>query len=91
MTIPIAPIAGLAAGLVGPLQQMMNGDWLGGLNKIGCSYTGFNAINRSFDVMDMKDGVLPLVVGLAVHRFVGGRPINANATLARAKVPLIRI
>jgi len=39
----------------------------------------------------MKDFYISLLAGLLIHKFVGGAPLNLNKTLARAKIPLIRI
>lgn len=91
MTIPLAPIAGLAAGLAEPAQKIIGGDLAGGLNLIGCNYTGYDAYSGSFNLDHLKRGLLPLIVGLLVHKFVGGAPLNLNRVLARAKVPFIRL
>ena len=91
MTIPMAPIAGLAVGLAEPIQKISQGNWVGGLNQLGERYTGYNALAGNFNFKRLEKGLLPLVLGALVHKFVGGAPLNLNKTLARAKVPFIRI
>jgi len=67
------------------------GEWAGSLNHIGAIYTGYNAIEGQFQWGMLKRGLLPLVIGCLVHKFVGGPPLNLNRTLAAANVPFIRI
>ena len=91
MTIPLAPIAGLAAGLAWPIEAAVNGDLHLALRRLGLRYTGFDPETGAFDINALKDGVGPLIVGLLVHKFVGGSPLNLNRMLASANVPFIRI
>lgn len=98
MTIPLAPVAGLMAGIAGgqspgysPLNLVMAGDFENAANALSMNYTGYSLMDGSFDIKRLGVGVLPLVIGALVHKFVGGRPLNINAMLARAKVPLLRI
>lgn len=97
MTIPIAPLAGLAAGLLPPVMEAANDgfrhpEWM--LDRITSAYTGITGTstgNVGFSLQAMGNGLLPLAVGVLVHKFVGGRPLNVNAALSRANVPFIRI
>ena len=91
MTIPIAPIAGLAVGLMPSVQSLINGDMMGAADGLAWRYAGYNLSNRTFDVNGLKEGLLPLVVGGLVHKFVGGAPLNLNRQLANAGVPYLRI
>jgi len=91
MTIPIAPIAGLAAGLSVAVPAAIKGDYQLAINEVTRNYTGYDPWTKKFDPNHLKKGLLPLVCGLLVHKFVGGPPLNLNRTLGRAKVPLIRI
>lgn len=94
MKLPIAPIAGLMAGMLNPVSQITQGNWENGLKQLAYNYTGLretSAGNFEFDANGLKNGIIPLTVGLLVHKYVGGPPLNANRMLARAGVPLIRI
>ena len=91
MTIPLAPVAGLFAGLAGPIDYALRGDFNSAMIKVCKNYTGYNPEVGVWSPEDLKSGVLPLVIGLLVHKFVGGPPLNLNKVLARAKVPFIRI
>lgn len=93
-TIPLAPIAGLAAGMATPIQKALDGDWVGALDKLAYNYAGVEGVeggNPRFNPNGLQNGLVPLIIGAMVHKFVGGRPLNLNAMLARAKVPFIRI
>lgn len=91
MTIPIAPILGLVAGLAGPAQDLMKGDYNRAAINALYNYTGYNMEAKTFNVQGLINGLTPLVIGLLVHKFVGGKPLGINAILAHARVPLIRI
>lgn len=92
MTIPIAPIAGLAAGLIEPIQYVVDhGNWRGAVEVLCRNYTGYRPGTQTWEPHYMTRGLVPLVIGLLVHKFVGGSPLNANRMLARAGVPFIRI
>lgn len=91
MTIPLAPVLGLAAGLARPITLAMGGNIETAIQVATRNYTGYDTVAKKFDIMQLANGVLPLVIGLLVHKFVGGAPLNANRLLGRAKVPVIRI
>lgn len=90
-TIPLGPVLGLAAGMVGPAQALMEGN-IESAAELACrQYTGYSFQHQHFDANELKKGLVPLVAGLLVHKFVGGWPLNLNRTLAAAGVPYIRI
>ncbi|MFH1327927.1 MAG: hypothetical protein ABIH76_03640 [Candidatus Bathyarchaeota archaeon] len=91
MTIPLAPIAGLAAGLAIPIQRIIDGDVPLAMRDICRNYTGWDTMNNRWDYEALKNGLLPLIAGAMVHKFVGGAPLNVNKMLAAAKIPFIRI
>lgn len=90
-TIPLAPVLGLAAGLAEPIQKAMGGDVQGAINVATHHYTGYSVERGQFEIDGLKHGIVPLIIGLLVHKFVGGAPLNANRMLARAGVPVVRI
>jgi len=69
---------------------MIKGDWNMAMESLKQSYLGIMP-DGSFNPTLMQHGLLPLVVGVLVHKFVGGSPLNFNRNLAKAKVPYIRI
>jgi len=100
MTLPIAPIAGLAAGLLGAPPGYSRGP-IGVLleernpvlagKAIVSNYTGYSIDEGNFTIQRLSVGLVPLIVGCLVHKFVGGAPLNVNRMLGSAGVPLIRI
>ena len=89
-TIPIAPIIGLGVGLAGPAKDLMDGNVEYAVNKLKYSYLGLTPDNQ-FKPEALLNGLVPLIAGVLVHKFVGGPPLNVNRMLARANVPIIRI
>ena len=91
MTIPLAPVLGLAAGMAAPIGKLVNGEVQAAIEIATENYTGYNIPSQTWIPTSLARGLLPLAIGLLVHKFVGGPPLNANRMLARAKVPFIRI
>jgi len=92
LTIPLAPIAGLIAGIAEPINYAIQGDYNSAMEVVVRNYTGYSMQHKSFNPVEyLPRGLLPLIGGLLVHKFVGGSPLNLNRILARNKVPLIRI
>ena len=91
MTIPIAPVMGLASMFGRTIPLVMRGDTDGAMKQAVYDTIGFNMWNNSFDGAKMVANMTPLIAGLLIHKFVGGSPLNLNRTLARARVPFIRI
>lgn len=91
MTLPIAPLAGLAIGVAPSIQSLINGDVVGAVDGLAWKYCGWNTTEQRFDPVGLQYGLVPLVLGGLIHKFVGGKPIGINAMLARAGVPFIRL
>jgi len=91
LNIPLALVAGVAAGVADPIQRVLNGNISGALRHLAMHYTGIDPETGSFKLDNLKIGLLPLVAGVLVHKFVGGSPLNVNKALANAGVPFIRI
>jgi len=97
-SIPIAPVLGIAAGMTGipsgyvrsPAEYIMRGDIEGTLNTMKSNYLGLSK-KGDFDLKRLAVGVGPMIIGLLVHKFVGGEPFNLNRMLATAGVPVVRI
>jgi len=89
-TLPIAPLVGLGVGIAPAIKDVMDGNIDMAVNKLKYSYLGLTPDNK-FKVEGLMSGLVPLALGCAVHKFIGGPPINANRMLAAANVPIIRI
>jgi hypothetical protein len=90
MTIPIAPVLGMVPLLARGATEAMKGnaEWYKYLLNDSIAY---DFDSRTFNMQRAITNFTPLVAGLLIHKFVGGSPLNFNRTLAKAKVPLIRI
>jgi len=91
MTIPLAPVAGILAGMIDPINEALAGNYPRAMEVVVQRYTGYNVTDGTWNVGNLLKGVGPLIAGLLVHKFVGGPPLNFNKMLGRAKVPFIRI
>jgi len=91
MTIPLAPIAGFVAAPA--TQRMFDGVLKGDWEKVKGAMMNFVGMwsDGTWHFDELAKNITPIVVGLLVHKFVGGSPLNLNRTLARHKIPLIRI
>ena len=90
-TIPIAPVIGLGVGLAEPAKYLMDGDWENAANAASLNYIGYDFKAKQMNWNRLVEGLIPLMVGIAVHKFVGGPPLNFNRMLANAGVPVFRI
>ena len=89
-TIPIAPIAGILAApaVQAGVKAALDGDWDGIMYEAG-KFIGFK--DGQFDAFALGSNVGPIILGILIHKFVGGPPLNVNRMLASANVPIIRI
>lgn len=91
MTIPLAPIIGFLGtpAVTNAIPHFMQGNWEEGFhymkNLVGLWRDG------SFHFDTLISNMTPIIIGLLAHKFIGGSPLNLNRTLARHKIPLIRI
>ena len=92
MTIPLAPVLGIAqaTNAYGAWGDIVSGNYEAALDKITAGLTGFSPASGDWQPQRMVNGVVPIVVGLLVHKFVGGT-LGLNRMLGRAKVPFIRL
>ena len=100
MTLPLAPLIGLGAGLAGGstwsggnsvISRLTEGDFEDAMKIAAYHYLGYDINLGKFEVQGLMTGIMPLVVGALIHKFVGGAPLNVNRMLAAARVPLVRI
>lgn len=90
MTIPIAPIIGLVAGVADAVPAIQQGNMYGALNALSKNYVGYDIVGKKWDYESLKKGLVPLVAGLAIHKIVGSW-LGLNRILGRSKVPIVRI
>lgn len=89
-TLPMAVIGGLIAGIARPVQRAMQGDLYGAMQNLVSNYTGYHIGVNEWYPWDMKNGIIPLVIGALVHKFIGGT-LGVNRMLGRAKIPILRL
>ena len=90
-TLPMAPILGLLAGSKDAIQMVVDGDYDGAVTNLIGNYTGYDTRTKKWWAPNMAKGLLPLIIGILVHKYVGGTPLNVNRMLASANVPIVRI
>lgn len=90
--VPLALVAGAAVGPANVLQaHRANGnDFSATAGYANAIYTGYNPVNGSFSVHNMRDGLVPLAVGALVHKIVG-QGLGVNRMLGQARIPVIRV
>lgn len=97
LTIPLAlaaPAANLIFGKdasgISVMDELQNGRVGPAMDHLVGTLTGYHPA-VGFNPDFLKYGLIPLVVGGLVHKFVGGAPLNVNRSLANAGVPILRI
>lgn len=90
LTIPLAPLAGLAVGMAPVIRKVLDGAPDQAAIELAFRYTGWNGWENRYQIKALQYGLLPLVAGFMVHKYVGGK-LGVNAALSRAGIPLFRI
>lgn len=89
-TIPLGLVAGMAPTVIHTVNEARVNGIESGV-KVGMrGLTGYNVDNGQWHFSSLKEGLLPLLIGMAAHKFVGGS-LGVNRALASARVPFIRI
>lgn len=86
-TIPLAIVTPLAA-TVYDAWNVGGGDFSGLVDQLSQRFTGFSP-THGWVPSRLMQGIVPLILGALVHKYVGGKPLNLNRYLRG--VPLIRI
>ena len=91
MTIPLAPVIGFLGteAMQNTIKNLMAGKHQEAMRYLP-HLVGLHS-DGTFHWQTLLNNMTPIIIGLLVHKFVGGSPLNLNRTLARHKVPLIRI
>lgn len=92
MTIPVAPIAGIAGALSPAINAALQGKFAGpdsALSWATTRLTGYNDQTGQWSYQEMLNGWKPIVAGFLAHKLAG--MLGVNAALGRAKIPLLRV
>jgi hypothetical protein len=91
MTIPIAPLAGFLAtpAVNGAIQNIAVGHWQAVPDNLS-HLIGIDPNTHGFNMQLAITNWSPMVIGLLVHKIVGGK-LGVNATLAKARIPFLRL
>ena len=54
-------------------------------------FTGWSNNLKKWEGKGIASGLLPILIGGMIHKFVGGKPLNVNRMLGRAQVPIVRV
>ncbi|MDD1679403.1 MAG: hypothetical protein LUO93_09525 [Methanomicrobiales archaeon] len=91
-TLPVAPLAGLAAGMYEPVSNAMRGDFKAAIDWTLFNYLGFGGFRTgvlSWHPEGLWRGAMPLIVGVAAHKLAGR--LGINRAIAKAGVPILRV
>lgn len=94
MRLPVALIAGLAPGLLASVKGIQQAAATGQPERAAAVpvalYTGFDINSGRWSSAPLRVGLFPLIIGMLVHKFVGGQ-LGLNRALGSAGVPFVRI
>ena len=90
LTIPLATVAGLAAGLNNSVGAYVSGTITGSeaMRRLSRDFTGYDPLTRDWRLDRLSSGLLPIVVGVLASMIAS--KLGINRALAR-KIPFIRV
>lgn len=88
MTIPITVVAGFVPGVTYLYSQRGAGLAQVG-NEAGRIYTGYDANQKKWSASNLRQGAIPVLIGMLAHKIAN--MTGVNAMLSRNRIPLIRI
>jgi len=86
-TFSLGIIAGLAPGITRSFGVFQASGAQAAANEALAIYSGFDPVTRRWTVANMNFGLMPLIAGLLVSRFVGGS-LGVNRILGRSRIPI---
>jgi len=89
-TVSVAVIAGFTPSLLAAYEGFKGAGVTGVGYSLCHSFTGYNPHAKEWNLSGLRNGLLPVVAGLLVHKFVGGQ-LGINRALGKAGIPLLRI
>ena len=95
--LPVAVVAGFVPGIARTFTHFRNPSLHGSSNGIEAAgveasriYLGYDPRDGDWNPALLSMGTVPLILGMLVHKFVGGR-LGVNRALASAGIPIIRL
>lgn len=88
-TLPVAVVAGFAAPTI-KVWEARGGGASGMAREAGRILTGVDFWNGQFNWQTMRYGLWPIIGGVLIHKFIGGK-LGVNRALSAAGVPVIRL
>lgn len=89
ITIPVAVVSGFAVPTLRAIDKVKLGTIQDGFVEVVKDFTGYKPYAGTWDWRDLQYGLLPVVVGMGVHKVASA--LGINRALAQAGVPLLRI
>lgn len=89
LTIPVAVVAGFAVPVSKAYDRYRAEGIQGAVNGMVNYFTGFQPSAGGWSASHLQYGLLPVVVGLAVHKVASA--LGVNRVLANAGIPILRI
>ena len=88
-TLPLAVVAGFSVPLVRTVRETQLHGWKDGAAEFIRDLTGFAPWAGGWNAGSLRNGLLPIIGGLVIHKVASAMGINR--VLASAGIPLIRI
>jgi len=89
MTLPLAIVGGLLPGGTAVVQTATTAGIAMAGRTAGLIYTGYDYTTGKWSISNMKLGLLPLAIGVMVHKAAG--MLGINKAIASTGIPFIRI
>lgn len=89
-TLPLAVLAGMAIPAGWAIKDFQaGGPTLAGSGLI-TRMSGFNPTTKRFEPNYLMQGLVPVLAGVFVHKYIGGK-MGINRVLSSAGVPFVRL
>lgn len=88
-TFPMAVVAGFSVPVVRTYNAGRSGGLQAAATELSTGMTGYDPWAGNFDLLRLRNGLLPVIVGTIGHRVAS--MLGINRALGAAKIPFIRI
>lgn len=88
-TLPLAVVAGFAPAAI-KIWEAKGGGASTMAREAGKVLTGWDFWNKSWSFSDFKTGMIPILGGIFIHRYIGNK-LGINRVLQNAGIPIIRL
>ncbi len=89
-TLPIALVAGFGAPVSSIIIHTTQGGFPAGLREASRIMIGWDNETGQWNWGHLKFGLMPILLGGLIHKFVGGR-LGVNRYLANSGIPIVRL